>query len=102
MHTLRTHLRADSAPRAVVDRVIDGRLAGPEALRLRAGILGAGEQRRHGRHGAVLLADRALHAVIERAAHQVAEDVAVLVIVGGHAHAIGSATVATTVFWTPD
>ena len=67
---LRADLRADPAARAVVDGRVGRRLVGdPEALGLRPGVLRAREQRRDVRDRAVRLADRALHAMVERVAH---------------------------------
>ena len=71
VHALRAHLRADAAARAVVDRGVGRRLVGDaEALGLRADVLRPREQRRHVRERAERLADRALHAVVERVAHR--------------------------------
>src|SRR6185312_6145976 len=65
---------ADAAPRAVVDRPLDRRLvAHPIALGLRTGALRPREQWRDIRHRALRLADRALHAVIERPAQQIVD-----------------------------
>ena len=78
---LRADLGADPAARAVVDRRVGRRLVlDAEALGLRAGVLRPGEQRRDVGDRAERLADRALDAVVERAAHQqAAQDVLAVV-----------------------
>ena len=71
VHALRAHLGADPAAGAVVERRVGRRaLVGAEALRLRPRVLRPREQRGDVGDGAERLADRALHAVVERVAHQ--------------------------------
>jgi hypothetical protein len=75
-------LRADPAPRAVVDREIDRRFIGnPVSLGLGAGVLRSRKQRRHVGDRTCGLTDRALDAVVKRATqhrqlHQVGHTVA--------------------------
>src|SRR4029453_5169472 len=71
LHALRAHLRADAAARAVVDRRLDRQVGGhTQAPGLGAGVLRSREQRRNVRDRARGLADRALHAVVQRPAQE--------------------------------
>src|ERR1700730_3198516 len=71
LHVLGTHLRADPAPRAVVDGGI-GRWSGASIpLRLGTDVLGSREKWRGLGNRTVRLADRAFDAVIERIADEI-------------------------------
>src|SRR5207247_9697548 len=66
LHALRTDGGADPAARAVVQGRIRRAVVGPEPLQLWPDILRPGEERCDVRHRTERLADRALHAVIQR------------------------------------